>query len=86
MEDELVQITERPTTASMRLLARVTAGTVLEDAAGRKKFGRDLMRDVQKRIMRLSPLVCFEVMEESEIRKEPKLEKNYAPVKPFDLS
>lgn len=68
MEDECVQIQERPTTAGMRALARAAAGAVLSDGSGRDLHGRDLMRDVQKRLMRLSPMVSFEVMSEVELR------------------
>lgn len=68
MEDECVQIQERPTTAGMRALARAAAAAVLSDGSGRDVHGRKLMRDVQKRLMRLSPMVSFEVMSDTELR------------------
>lgn len=59
-EDELVQLMERPTMVGDRRLTLTLAKRFLvavED--GRSPNRMELMREVQKRLMRLFPIVCF---------------------------
>ncbi len=60
-EDELVQIMERPRLVGHReLLRAVVSATV--DSQARDRFGRDLLRDVQKRVLRATSIVCVEAL------------------------
>jgi hypothetical protein len=66
LEDELVQIVERPQLAASRLLARSTT-TAFRNAlarhAGTKR--EDLFRDAQKRLIRAMPVICFEALDQN---------------------
>jgi hypothetical protein len=75
-EDELVQLMERPMLAGDRMLTRRIASVFLESAD--PALSRDvlpesrrmvLMRDVQKRIMRLTSILDFAVLNDSELRE-----------------
>lgn len=69
-EDELVNITERPTIASDRRLARFI---VLEFLArvdrGETESRMLLMRDAMKRLLRLTPFVAFAALRDEEVRE-----------------
>jgi hypothetical protein len=68
-EDELVNIMERPTIASDRRLARTVAleflARVHEGAADSRM---QLMRDAMKRLLRLTPLVALQALNDDQIR------------------
>ena len=62
-EDQLVQIMERPSISGSRKLARTFAQTVLQAVASNPDVGIEpLMRDAAKRLVRLTPFVCFEAL------------------------
>lgn len=68
-EDELVQILERPNLAGIPHLTRAVGRELLAAAARHRRVARrDLIRDAQKRIMRLSAFVCFEAFAEVDLR------------------
>lgn len=71
-EDDLVQITERPSLAGSSRLARqilisyLETLQVLDQDTGRGEISdRRLMRDVVKRVRRLLPLIMFDALEPS---------------------
>lgn len=68
-EDELVSIMERPTIASDRRLARTVAleflARVHEGAADSRM---QLMREAMKRLLRLTPLVAFQALNDDQMR------------------
>lgn len=68
-EDELVNIMERPTIASDRRLARTVAleflARVHEGAADSRM---QLMREAMKRLLRLTPLVAFQALNDDQMR------------------
>ncbi len=68
-EDELVQITERPSLAADPILSREVATALLalsfDDIVVSR---RELFRDVAKRFRRLFPLIRFQSLETEEIR------------------
>lgn len=68
-EDELVNIMERPTIASDRRLARTVAleffSRVHEGAADSRM---QLMREAMKRLLRLTPLVAFQALNDDQMR------------------
>jgi hypothetical protein len=68
-EDEIVQIMERPNLAGAARLTRTICRELL-DAAGRYPAvpRRTLIREAQKRLMRLSAFLSFEVLGEQETR------------------
>lgn len=67
-EEELVQLFERPTLAGCRPLVRATALAFLETAEAGFSKRQDLMRDAQKRIMRLGSFISFDGLEPNELR------------------
>jgi Family of unknown function (DUF6339) len=68
-EDELVQITERPSIAGNRILARCIARTFLTVAEQQPQFTRtDLLRDAMKQVRRLLPLVSFDALDEGSVQ------------------
>lgn len=67
-EDEIVQLTERPRIAGSRYLSRHICRNFLETATRRNIGNRMfLMREAQKRIMRLSCFVSFDSMQEAHL-------------------
>lgn len=67
-EDQLVQIMERPSISGSRKLARTFAQTVLQVADGSPDVGVEaLMRDAAKRLVRLTPFVCFEALPDGDL-------------------
>lgn len=67
-EDELVNIMERPTIASNRPLARALARSFLDRLRDGDDSGRMmLMRDAGKRLVRLTPIVDFHSLDDSEL-------------------
>lgn len=67
-EDELVQVMERPQIASQRRLARAVAKWFLEMVDRFSAIDRmDVMRDAQKRLRRLTPLISFSALEEDQV-------------------
>lgn len=68
-EDELVNIMERPTIASNRPLARALARSFLDRLRDGDDSGRMmLMRDAGKRLVRLTPIVDFHSLDDSELQ------------------
>jgi hypothetical protein len=68
-EDEIVQILERPNLAGIPHLTRAIGYELLAAAARHGGVARrDLIRDGQKRIMRLSAYVCLEAFSEPGLR------------------
>lgn len=68
-EDELVQIMERPSIAGSPRLARQVCWTFLTIINQRKGTERmRLMREAQKRLMRLSSFVSFDALDEGVLR------------------
>lgn len=68
-EDEIVQILERPNLAGIPHLTRAVGRELLAAAARHGGVARrDLIRDAQKRIMRLSAFVCLEAFAEPALR------------------
>lgn len=67
-EDELVNITERPTVAADRRLARAVAREFLARVdRGEADSRMLLMREVMKRLLRLTPFVSFAALSESNV-------------------
>ena len=67
-EDQLVQIMERPSICGNRRLARTFARAVIEAATSSPGVGLEpLMRDTAKRLVRLTPFVCFEALSDDEL-------------------
>lgn len=63
-EDELVQITERPSLAGSPTLAREVCRTFLEVSGGPAPLrSRLLLRDAMKRLRRLLPMVSFDALD-----------------------
>jgi hypothetical protein len=74
MEDEIVQIMERPTMAGCRPLARATAREFVAFAKGEAGRGipggrMNLMRDTQKRLLRVFPMLAINFLSDPEIEK-----------------
>lgn len=68
-EDELVQITERPSLAGNPLLARQVCHAFLKAVDGVPELPRTaVLRDAMKRLRRLLPLVAFEMLDADELR------------------
>jgi hypothetical protein len=68
-EDELVQIMERPSFAGNRLLSRTTAIVLTSfDNKTPKAIRSDLLRDYQKRMLRLGAFTDFQSLDESATR------------------
>jgi hypothetical protein len=66
LEDELVQIIERPQLSASRVLARSTVIAFRNSLARYSEVKReDLFRDAQKRLIRVMPIMCFEALDES---------------------
>ncbi|WP_319450318.1 MULTISPECIES: DUF6339 family protein [unclassified Mycobacterium] len=69
-EDELVNITERPTIASDRRLARTVALDFLARVdRGEAESRMLLMRDAMKRLLRLTPFVAFAALRDDEVHE-----------------
>lgn len=72
-EDELVQIMERPYLASQRELTRLTARLFAELVNEYPDVDRmDVMRNAQKRLRRLAPLVAFSILDSRHLQAEVK--------------
>ncbi|WP_141564392.1 DUF6339 family protein [Mycolicibacterium palauense] len=68
-EDELVNITERPTIASDRRLARTVAlDFIARVDRGEAESRMLLMRDAMKRLLRLTPFIAFEALDDEDVR------------------
>jgi hypothetical protein len=64
-EDELVQITERPSLAGSPLLAKQICLTFLETIEQNPRISRrELIRDTVKRFRRLLPIILFEALDD----------------------
>jgi hypothetical protein len=79
MEDELVQIMERPSIARCRPVARALAKGFLDVFAAKDKRGErlgrmELMRDAAKRILRTGAIIAFEVLNEEQAGAIAKIE------------
>lgn len=68
-EDELVQITERPTVAGIRSLASVMASELLAAEAPPGASRPDLLREVMKVIVRTLPVVGLDCLDEPDQRR-----------------
>ncbi len=71
-EDELVQITERPSIAGSPALAKQICKTFLETVAYSSSTGitrSRLLRDAMKRIRRLLPLISFDALDSIVLRE-----------------
>lgn len=69
-EDEVVQIMERPNLAGSPRLARQVSMTFLHIVKTRRDADRmRLMREAQKRLMRLSPFISFDAIDEQILRE-----------------
>ncbi|MCV7412710.1 hypothetical protein AWC05_00490 [Mycobacterium florentinum] len=69
-EDELVNITERPTIASDHRLARTVAFEFLDRVdRGEAEPRMLLMRDAMKRLLRLTPFISFAALRDNEVRE-----------------
>jgi hypothetical protein len=67
-EDELVNITERPTIAGDRRLARTVALEFLARVdRGEAESRMRLMRDAMKRLLRLTPFIAFAALRDDEV-------------------
>jgi hypothetical protein len=67
-EDELVQLMERASMFGDRRLLRITADSFLKFAAGNKGVARQtLMREAQKRILRIQALVFLQGLEDGDV-------------------
>lgn len=66
-EDELVQITERPSLAGSPMLARQIAMSFLQITES-SNSRRELMRDGVKRIRRLLPIISFDLLDGEMLR------------------
>jgi hypothetical protein len=67
-EDELVNIMERPTIASNRLLARTLAAEFIQRTETRGPGRMMLMREAGKRLVRLTPMVDFYALDQADLR------------------
>ena len=69
-EDELVQIMERPSLSGNRRLSRITAELLLKTSAANPKISRaDLLRDQQKRILRLGAFLELQMPSDAELKE-----------------
>lgn len=69
-EDEMVQLMERPGLRGNSILARAAAHRLGELGNREPRLPRmDLMRDVQKRFIRLQPFISYESLGEREIQE-----------------
>lgn len=69
-EDELVQITERPSLAGSPRLAKEIANAFLRaQDYGRNISRREIIRDGIKRIRRMYSMISFELLEDDELRE-----------------
>ena len=69
-EDELVQIMERPTLSGNRRLSRMTAEVLIEVSAANLDINRALiLRDQQKRILRLGAFLELQMPSDDELRE-----------------
>ncbi|MEZ0350692.1 hypothetical protein [Mycobacterium sp. pR1184] len=69
-EDELVNITERPTIASDQRLARTIALQFLDRVdRGEAESRMHLMRDAMKRLLRLTPFISFAALRDNELHE-----------------
>jgi hypothetical protein len=66
-EDELVQIFERPTLAGNPWVARAIVATVHAVAPGLTVARSEFVRDLTRRLLRLTPLVSLDALEEDEL-------------------
>jgi hypothetical protein len=67
-EDEVVQIMERPNLAGNRFLARATARAVVDFSRRHPSINRgNLLREVQKRLMRYGAFIEFQALEASSL-------------------
>jgi hypothetical protein len=67
-EDEIVQIMERPNLAGSRRLTHFVARELVAAAARHPQITRrDLIREAQKRLLRLSAFVSFDTVEDDEL-------------------
>ncbi|MCX2716034.1 DUF6339 family protein [Mycolicibacterium sp. J2] len=68
-EDELVNIMERPTISSDKRLARTVAIEFLDRVhEGAADSRMQLMREAMKRLLRLTPLVAFQALDDDQLR------------------
>jgi Family of unknown function (DUF6339) len=69
-EDELVQITERPSLAGSPSLAKMVCRTFLDVTSGPSNTPRSrlLLRDAMKRLRRLLPMVSFDALDEQVLK------------------
>lgn len=68
-EDELVNITERPTIAADRRLARIVAREFLARVdRGEAESRMQLMREAMKRLLRLTPFITFAALSNEEVQ------------------
>jgi hypothetical protein len=69
-EDELVQITERPSLAGSPSLAKMVCRTFLDVTSGPSDTPRSrvLLRDAMKRLRRLLPMVSFDALDDQALK------------------
>jgi hypothetical protein len=69
-EDELVQITERPSLAGNPLLAKMVCRTFLDATSEPSDTpqSRALLRDAMKRLRRLLPMVSFDALDDQTLK------------------
>ena len=68
-EDELVQIMERRAICGNRRLVRQTCSSFLTYVGDRKVRNRmELMREVQKRILRLTSIISFDAIDDTQLK------------------
>ncbi len=68
-EDELVQIMERPSFAGNRMLSKTTASVLIAHHDAYPKVNRMLLlRDYQKRMLRLGAFIDFQALDQNETR------------------
>lgn len=68
-EDELVQITERPTVAGIRSLVAAMAGEILVVEAPPRFSRPDLLREVMKVMIRTLPVIGLDCLDEQDQRR-----------------
>jgi hypothetical protein len=66
-EDELVQIMERPTLAANPRVARAVRDGIFRGAVRVKAARSEFVRDLTKRVLRLTPLVALDVLDDAEL-------------------
>lgn len=67
-EDELVQIMERPSLSGNRRLSRITAQLLIKTAEANPTLQRsELLRDQQKRILRLGAFIEFQIPSDDDL-------------------